>query len=83
VACNPVTAAADCTPALIEVATPGRTPVPADPSDAPDQVVLDKVDRVVVGDVESVQGIVGGRSTSPVTPERLPSGPPTGPPSLP
>ncbi len=83
VACNPVTAAADCTPALIEVATPGRTAVPTDPSDGTDQVVLDKVDRVVVGDVESVQGIAGGRSTSPVTPERLPSGPPTGPPSLP
>ena len=73
VACNPVTAAATCTAAQLEVHDPGGTPVREDPSDAPEQVVADKVDRVVVGWAESAQGIAAGESTSPVTYERLPT----------
>jgi hypothetical protein len=51
--CNPVTAPAGCTDAAVETHEPHGYEVPPDPRDSHDQVVADKVDRLVVGSAES------------------------------
>lgn len=56
-ACNPVTTAASgrvCRDRDIEAHVAHGYVVPSDPSDDYDQVVVDKVDRLVIGSVESV-----------------------------
>ena len=61
--CNPVSSAGvPCTDRAVESHDPHGYPVPAEPSDEYDQVVVDKVDRIVIGSVESATGLVQRRS---------------------
>lgn len=55
--CNPVTAPDGCTDLAIETHEPHGYDVPPDPTDSYDQVVADKVDRLVVGSAESAAAL--------------------------
>lgn len=58
--CNPVTTTAStCQDAQIETHVGHGYPVPEDPADGYDQVAADKVDRLVVGSVESAAALAG------------------------
>jgi hypothetical protein len=58
--CNPVTAPERCRDTDIEFHRPGPGPdLPDEPSDEPDQVLADRVDRLVVRSAESVAAFVG------------------------
>lgn len=60
--CNPVVIAATgrtCTARAIESHDPHGYPVPPDPSDEYDQVIADKVDRLVIASAESVAALAG------------------------
>lgn len=58
--CNPVSSVGvPCTDRTVESHDPHGYPVPADPSDGYDQVVVDKVDRIVIGSAESAGALVG------------------------
>ena len=60
--CNPVSAVdVGCTDRRIETHAGGHGyPLPPEPSDDTDQVIADKVDRIVVGSVESLVAAAGG-----------------------
>jgi hypothetical protein len=58
--CNPVTAPASCTARAIETHLGGDWESSAEPSDAMDQVLVDKVDRVGCGTVRSTATLATG-----------------------